>query len=158
MGDLGFIPGLERSPGEGKGYPLQYSGLENSMDCIIHGVTKCWTQLKDFHFTWLSVRGERLKIESITNGQWFNQLCLCNEAFIKTQKTGFREFLGWWCQQKNNQLYSSQSKNYNLGASLSESPSKQSFWDKSSYVKWYKDSLHNPDLQIRSNKWVAVTP
>ena len=125
---------------------------------VVHGVTKCWTQLKDFHFTWLSVRGERLKIESITNGQWFNQLCLCNEAFIKTQKTGFREFLGWWCQQKNNQLYSSQSKNYNLGASLSESPSKQSFWDKSSYVKWYKDSLHNPDLQIRSNKWVAVTP
>ena len=33
MGDLGLIPGLGRSPGEGKGYPLQYSGLENSMDC-----------------------------------------------------------------------------------------------------------------------------
>ena len=42
-GDLGFIPGLERSPGEGKGYPLQYSGLENSMDCIVHGVTKSRT-------------------------------------------------------------------------------------------------------------------
>ena len=37
--DLGLIPGLGRSPGEGKGYPLQYSGLENSMDCIIHGIT-----------------------------------------------------------------------------------------------------------------------
>ena len=36
-GDLGSIPGLGRSPGEGKGYPLQYSGLENSMDCIVHG-------------------------------------------------------------------------------------------------------------------------
>ena len=35
-GDLGLIPGLERSPGEGKGYPLQYSGLENSMDCRVH--------------------------------------------------------------------------------------------------------------------------
>ena len=34
--DLGLIPGLERSPGEGKGYPLQYSGLENSIDCIDH--------------------------------------------------------------------------------------------------------------------------
>ena len=34
VGDLGLIPGLERSPGEGKGYPFQYSGLENSMDCI----------------------------------------------------------------------------------------------------------------------------
>ena len=33
-GDLGSVPGLRRSPGEGKGYPLQYSGLENSMDCI----------------------------------------------------------------------------------------------------------------------------
>ena len=41
--DLGLIPGLERSPGEGKGYPLQYSGLENSMDCIVHAVTKSWT-------------------------------------------------------------------------------------------------------------------
>ena len=39
-GDLGSIPGLGRSPGEGKGYPLQFSGLENSMDCIVHGVTK----------------------------------------------------------------------------------------------------------------------
>ena len=37
-GDLGSIPGLGRSPGEGKGYPLQYSGLENSMNCIVHGV------------------------------------------------------------------------------------------------------------------------
>ena len=40
VGDLGLIPGLGRSPGEGKGYPLQYSGLENSMDCIVHGVAK----------------------------------------------------------------------------------------------------------------------
>ena len=40
VGDLGLIPGLERSPGEGKAYPLQYSGLENSMDCIVHGVAK----------------------------------------------------------------------------------------------------------------------
>ena len=39
-GDLGLIPGLGRSPGEGKGYPLQYSGLENSMDCIVHGVSE----------------------------------------------------------------------------------------------------------------------
>ena len=43
MGDLGLIPGLGRSPGEGKGYPHQYSGLENSMDCIVHGVTKSQT-------------------------------------------------------------------------------------------------------------------
>ena len=49
-GDLCLISGLERSPGEGKGYPLQYSGLENSMDCIVHGVTKSRTRLSDFHF------------------------------------------------------------------------------------------------------------
>ena len=39
-GDLGSIPGLGRSPGEGKGYPLQHSGLQNSMDCTVHGVAK----------------------------------------------------------------------------------------------------------------------
>ena len=44
-GDLGLIPGLGRSPGEGKGYPVQYSGLENSTQ----GVTKSQTQLSDFH-------------------------------------------------------------------------------------------------------------
>ena len=49
--DPGLIPGLGRSPGEGKGYPLQYSGLENSMDCIVHGDTKSRTQLSNFHFT-----------------------------------------------------------------------------------------------------------
>ena len=48
--DLGLIPGLGRSPREGKGYPLQYSGLENSVDCIVHGVTKSQTQLTNFHF------------------------------------------------------------------------------------------------------------
>ena len=40
FGDLGSIPVLGRSPGKRKGYPLQYSGLENSMDCIDHGVAK----------------------------------------------------------------------------------------------------------------------
>ena len=46
-GDASLIAGLERSPGEGKGYPLQYSGLESFMDCIVHGVAKSWTQLSD---------------------------------------------------------------------------------------------------------------
>ena len=50
MGHLGSTPGLGRFPGEEKGYPLQYSGLENSVDCIVHGVTKSQTQLCDFHF------------------------------------------------------------------------------------------------------------
>ena len=49
-GDLGSIPGLGRSPGEGKGYPHQDSGLENAMDSIVHGVAKSWIRLSDFHF------------------------------------------------------------------------------------------------------------
>ena len=49
-GDPGSTPGSGRSPGEGIGYPLQYSGLENSMDCIVHGVTKSQTPLSDFRF------------------------------------------------------------------------------------------------------------
>ena len=54
-GDLGPIPGLGRSPGEGKGSPLQYSCLENYMDCIVHGVAKSQTQLRDFHFSAIRV-------------------------------------------------------------------------------------------------------
>ena len=50
VGDLGSIPGWGRSPGGGKGYPLQYSGLENSMDGTVHGVAKSQTGLSDFHF------------------------------------------------------------------------------------------------------------
>ena len=44
-----YILGLGRFPGERNGYPLQYSGLENSMDCIVYGVSKSWTWLRDFH-------------------------------------------------------------------------------------------------------------
>ena len=49
-GDPGSIPGWGRSPGGGKGYTPQYSGLENSMDRIFHGVAKNWTRPSDFHF------------------------------------------------------------------------------------------------------------
>ena len=55
-GDLGSIPGLGRSPGEGNGNPLQYSCLENPLDrgawwATDHGVAKSWTRLSDFTFT-----------------------------------------------------------------------------------------------------------
>ena len=50
VGDLGSIPGLGRSPREGKGCPLQYSALGVSMDCIVHSVTKSQTQLSDFDY------------------------------------------------------------------------------------------------------------
>ena len=49
-GDSRSIPGLGKSTGEGIGYPLQYSGLENSMDCIVLGLAKSWTRLSNFHF------------------------------------------------------------------------------------------------------------
>ena len=49
--DPDSVPGSGRSPGEGNGYPLQYSGLENSMDCIVRGVTRSQTRLNDFHYT-----------------------------------------------------------------------------------------------------------
>ena len=53
--DMGLIPGLGRSPGEGKSYLHQYSGPENSVDCIVHGVEKSQTGLSDFHFHLLSI-------------------------------------------------------------------------------------------------------
>ena len=63
--DLGSIPGLGRSPREGKGL-LQYSGLENSIYCIVYGVTKSWAQLRDFHIHVESHRyiSEALRIPS----------------------------------------------------------------------------------------------
>ena len=58
-GDLGSIPGLGRTPGGGNGYPLQCSGLENSMDCIVHGVAKSQIQLNEFHLHILTMNIER---------------------------------------------------------------------------------------------------
>ena len=62
--DPGSIPGSGRSPGEGKGYPLQYSGRENSMDCILHGVAKSRTRLSDFQFNITFTSGV-LKVETL---------------------------------------------------------------------------------------------
>ena len=50
LGDQGLIPGLERSPGEGNGYLLQYSGLENFMDYVVRGVAGSQTPLSGFYF------------------------------------------------------------------------------------------------------------
>ena len=54
VGDLDLIPGLGRSPGKGKGYLLQYSGLENSIDSVVRGIAKSRTRLSNFHFHFLS--------------------------------------------------------------------------------------------------------
>ena len=58
---------MGKSPGEGKGYPLQYSGLENSMGCIVHGVAKGWPPLSDFHFQ--SFPGGSDRKESASNAR-----------------------------------------------------------------------------------------
>ena len=60
--DTSLNPGLGRCPGEGKGYPLQYSGLENSIYCVVLGVAKSQTQLSDFHFTYLPSNVKYLEV------------------------------------------------------------------------------------------------
>ena len=76
-GDLGSIPGLGRSPAEGKSNPLQYSGLENSMDCIVHGVAKSRTGLSGFPFLTAELRLEMPGLQqlqqagSVTVTCWF---------------------------------------------------------------------------------------
>ena len=67
VGDLGSIPGLGRSPGDGKGYPLQYSALENSMDYTVHGVAKSWTRLSNFHTTFILTESVQFSCSVVSN-------------------------------------------------------------------------------------------
>ena len=80
VGNLGSIPGLGRFPGKGKGYPLQYSGLENSMDYFVSGVAKSWTRLSNFHFQW-----KRICLPSRRHGfdPWVGKI-----AWRRNQPTG----------------------------------------------------------------------
>ena len=73
-GDPGSIPGLGISLEEGKGYPLQYSGLENPMDCMVHGVTKSQSWLSNFHFRGGSVV-KNLPAMQETQEWWVWSLC-----------------------------------------------------------------------------------
>ena len=77
-GDLGAIPGLGRSPRERKGYPLRYSGLENSMDCIVRGVAKSRTRLSDFHIHFSGSRVEG----RLGSGRWEVITLLGGDAVI----------------------------------------------------------------------------
>jgi len=69
-GDPSSIPGLGRSLREEKGYPLQYCGLENSMDCIVRGVSKSWTRLSGFHFHFLFTFTGKVKISAYRTDRW----------------------------------------------------------------------------------------
>ena len=83
-GDPGSTPALGRSPGEGNGYPFQYSGLENSLDCIVCGVTKNWTWLSNSHF--------RLPMQNEV-GQRLTEFCQENALVIAN--TLFQQYKGW---------------------------------------------------------------
>ena len=76
----GRTPELGRSPGEGNGYPLQYSGLENSMDCIVHGVAKSRTPLSDFHFRLFCEVSVSMRNKIGSNMKKANELCLGGDA------------------------------------------------------------------------------
>ena len=82
-GDLGLIPGLGRSPGRGEGYPFHYSGLENSMDCTVHGVAKSRAPLSDIHF----------QVFPVSFGKKFNPGCY--ESHKKMDEEGEKEKKGF---------------------------------------------------------------
>ena len=95
VGDLGLISGLGRPPGEGKGYPFQYSGLENSMDCIVHEVAKSRTRLSDFHFT--ASFEHSLALPFFTTGmKIFSSPVATNE---------FSKFADFWVQHFHNIIF-----------------------------------------------------
>ena len=97
---IGKVPGLGRSPGEGNGYPLQYSGLENSMDCIVHGVARSQTRLSDFHFP---IHGPR------TMGPEVQKSTLAGKDNVK--------FLGIILPKEGKKLYS---KKYDIDKGIEE--------------------------------------
>ena len=79
-----MVPGLGRSSGEGKGYPLQYFGLENAKDCIVHRVAKSQTGLRDFHFTSLL---DAFSVPGTVPDRWANTI-----VFLQRKKLKLKEF------------------------------------------------------------------
>ena len=96
-----LIPGLGRSPGEGKGYPLQYSGLKNSMNCTVHGVAKSRTWLSDFNFSeesspqafylilsWLTIFPEGLTCKTTQKEcTWREEMCGTKGCFCSLARS-----------------------------------------------------------------------
>ena len=96
-GDLGSISGLGRSPGEGKDYPPQYSGLENSMDCIVHGVAKSQIWLSHFHLLYKEVE---IAVEFFKN---VNKIMVVYMEFLKVHLMYSRDNLILWVQYHGKQ-------------------------------------------------------
>jgi len=106
-GDLGSIAGLGRSPEERKGYPLQCSGLENSMDFIVHGVANSWTWLSNFHSQYDSKFGKlnsshrtgkgqfsfqsqkRAVLKNVQNARQLHSFCILVRLYSKSFTLGF---------------------------------------------------------------------
>ena len=96
VGDLGSIPGLGRSPGEEKGYPLQHSDLEKSMDCIVLGVPKSRTWLSNFHFQTLSCRHWPMSFLSIVFHGFVVLRCFSRVRLFATPRTVVARLLCPW--------------------------------------------------------------
>ena len=84
-GNPGSIPGLGRYPGEGLGYPLQYSDLENSMDYTVHGVENSWTQLSNFHFFYYVLLIFRVHVNV-----WQKTTKLCKAIILQLKKINLK--------------------------------------------------------------------
>ena len=101
-GDLGLIPGLGRSPGEGNGYPLQYSGLENSIDCIVHGVKESG-MTEQLSLTSLPFKSEFFNKEFIIWATISYQSCFCwlYRAYPSLTAKNIINLISlltiWWC-------------------------------------------------------------
>ena len=104
-GNSGSIPGLGRSPGEGKGYPLQYSGLENSMDRTVHRVAKSQTRLSTFHFqdmltqSILSQQADTHESVLYQSSESSRSVVTVLQIFLETYKT-----MGFDVQQTNQKM------------------------------------------------------
>ena len=84
-GNPGSIPGSGRYPGEGLGYPLQYSDLENSMDYTVHGVENSWTQLSNFHFFYYVLLIFRVHVNV-----WQKTTKLCKAIILQLKKINLK--------------------------------------------------------------------
>ena len=100
-GRPGFSPWFGKIPGERKGYPFQYSGLENSMDCIVQGVTKSQARLNDSHFHPIPQHTHPTPSFSPFSfvlghcGLWRRQDTKCSPASSEVPGVGWRGILGW---------------------------------------------------------------
>ena len=148
-GDLGSIPGLGRSPGGGKGYPLQDSGLENSMDSIVHGVTKSQIWLSNFHFHIIQ-QTDLINYSKIYNvdlkGTPALLLYTHHSMLLPIKVKGWQQdgklLLSWWCQQSRQGEWTR--------AQRQGSGSLQALGNR--YLRWFWLSLDGFRLEISDSR------